>query len=449
MVEVVELFLPLDGEEAVEIGDVEGVSSFWHRPSAAGSVFDGEIHRRHCRRRSNGMRSRDGGNFASSLRSPQISISFSSSRRLGLQIPSDSDSEADYSDERVALALDLFDRCSLPRDSGGDGVADPDPSTDARDPFSFGVFDEVEEMRADYLELNLGLGSRFGDEKQEEAGDDHGVVDFSGEEGSDWDRDGLLFRRSIMVSESSGGRGESSILRDDEGLRIGSPGSDSNSGEEEEVAAVSPNFGGGAVVTDDASLPLCWDCLPVDEDRRDPNEEFEWEEIDGRVVERDNSNADLEFDAEDQDESVQNIEWEVLLAMNTLERNASVEHEDQDGFVYASEYEVLFGQFAENSNIKGTPPAAKSVIEHLPSIVLTQVDVTKNNTLCAVCKEEMSSEEEAKELPCSHHYHEECILHWLRLRNTCPVCRHELPTDDPDYEKQRARRTLNDGALTQ
>ncbi|KAL3844559.1 hypothetical protein ACJIZ3_001962 [Penstemon smallii] len=204
-------------------------------------------------------------------------------------------------------------------------------------------------------------------------------------------------------------------------------------------------------------------------------EEFEWEEVSERFHsdERENLNSVIDrieeitvssdissSESEESEEGVEeerNIEWEVLLAMNNLERSFEFENSEennQDGgeiprvnlpedYILTMEYDTLF---VENENaLKGSPPAAKLVVENLPMVVLTKEEVEENNSavICAVCKDEVAVGEKVIRMPCCHLYHGDCILPWLRIRNTCPVCRYELPTDDAVYEKRRIERGGN------
>ncbi|KAJ6820098.1 putative E3 ubiquitin-protein ligase RING1 [Iris pallida] len=74
------------------------------------------------------------------------------------------------------------------------------------------------------------------------------------------------------------------------------------------------------------------------------------------------------------------------------------------------------------------PPASKSSVESMPTIEITDLHVGSDSH-CAVCTDPFVAGSEAREMPCRHIYHSECILPWLSVRNSCPVCRHEMPTD--------------------
>ncbi|KAI3980483.1 hypothetical protein MKX01_008900 [Papaver californicum] len=96
-----------------------------------------------------------------------------------------------------------------------------------------------------------------------------------------------------------------------------------------------------------------------------------------------------------------------------------------------SRYNQLLTQFAltERNGIHNHhQSASKSVVESMPVIEISDCHVATESQ-CAVCNEAFELGSEASEMPCKHIYHTDCILPWLSLKNSCPVCRHELPTD--------------------
>ncbi|EFJ07473.1 hypothetical protein SELMODRAFT_429694 [Selaginella moellendorffii] len=137
---------------------------------------------------------------------------------------------------------------------------------------------------------------------------------------------------------------------------------------------------------------------------------------------------------------------------NLLEQNLEVRLELPDvylgnpgDYLDSRGFEQLLQQLAENDTTRrGAPPAAKSAVDELEMVKIAQHHIDSGIAVCAICKEQLMLDEPAKQLPCLHLYHQDCILPWLGSRNSCPVCRYELPTDDPDYEEQKKGRKAQD-----
>ncbi|XP_009630475.1 E3 ubiquitin-protein ligase MPSR1-like [Nicotiana tomentosiformis] len=90
-------------------------------------------------------------------------------------------------------------------------------------------------------------------------------------------------------------------------------------------------------------------------------------------------------------------------------------------------------------NLQGpSPPATKASIEALPIVEIVQEE--EKRTECAICLLEFQVGGKAKEMPCKHRYHPNCIDPWLRVHGSCPVCRYEMPVERPELVERRIDR---------
>ncbi|KAG2290602.1 hypothetical protein Bca52824_050206 [Brassica carinata] len=72
----------------------------------------------------------------------------------------------------------------------------------------------------------------------------------------------------------------------------------------------------------------------------------------------------------------------------------------------------------------------------LPTVKIAQRHLRSSDSNCPVCKDEFELGAEAKQMPCNHVYHSDCIVPWLVQHNSCPVCRQELPSGASSSENR-------------
>ncbi|GMI84520.1 BCA2 zinc finger ATL 6 [Hibiscus trionum] len=98
-------------------------------------------------------------------------------------------------------------------------------------------------------------------------------------------------------------------------------------------------------------------------------------------------------------------------------------------FLVGPGLDLLLQYLSDNDpNRHGSPPAKKEAVQAMPDVTID------DNVQCCVCLEDIEIGSQAKEMPCKHKFHGECIIPWLELHSSCPVCRFQLPTDDEKIE---------------
>lgn len=105
-----------------------------------------------------------------------------------------------------------------------------------------------------------------------------------------------------------------------------------------------------------------------------------------------------------------------------------------------------------NQNL--APPASKSWMQNnFPNYFFAESD--KSGYQCPICllrfSESCEKDKTAVKLPdCGHIFHVECLTKWLNHTSSCPMCRRDLPTDDPHYEefkRQKKREKVREQEL--
>lgn len=104
----------------------------------------------------------------------------------------------------------------------------------------------------------------------------------------------------------------------------------------------------------------------------------------------------------------------------------------------------LLGQL-ENT---GPPPAEREKISSLPTVNISQ-EQADCCMECPVCKEDFAVGEPVRQLPCNHFFHSNCIVPWLEMHDTCPVCRKSLNGEDSSSQPSSESPSLSMDPRTQ
>ncbi|RRT38299.1 hypothetical protein B296_00037507 [Ensete ventricosum] len=108
-----------------------------------------------------------------------------------------------------------------------------------------------------------------------------------------------------------------------------------------------------------------------------------------------------------------------------------------EGFLYAgalflADLEQEFEHWYEepidlSASSFGTQSASRAAVEVLPDVEISVEAPGDDPIDCSICMESFDAGGVVKQMPCKHMFHDRCILPWLDRRNSCPLCRYEMP----------------------
>jgi hypothetical protein len=128
--------------------------------------------------------------------------------------------------------------------------------------------------------------------------------------------------------------------------------------------------------------------------------------------------------------------------MSYFEEHNIKEEDAQPAAPFSEEQilELIAQEFGTTQMLRAgrKPPTNKSVLRELEVEYFDKKKHTCHD--CPICQEDYELGDALFKLPCKHRMHKKCLKSWLETNNSCPMCRHELLTDDPDYELEKLER---------
>ncbi|CAL9044077.1 E3 ubiquitin protein ligase RIE1-like [Musa acuminata AAA Group] len=61
---------------------------------------------------------------------------------------------------------------------------------------------------------------------------------------------------------------------------------------------------------------------------------------------------------------------------------------------------------------------------------LVDLALPAEDSECCICLSQYEDGVELHSLPCNHHFHSDCIVKWLRIKATCPLCKYNILEGD-------------------
>lgn len=97
--------------------------------------------------------------------------------------------------------------------------------------------------------------------------------------------------------------------------------------------------------------------------------------------------------------------------------------------------DAIVTQLLNQMDGTGPPPLPRKQIDEIPTLTVGELHVD-SKLQCSVCLEDFKLSEAVKQLPCLHLYHAPCIVPWLELHGTCPICRQRLGDQNTEAAHQ-------------